>query len=389
MNLPKIYYIANAKMPTPKAHGIQIAKMAEAMIRAGADLKLVVPARHATLQSMKEFYGLGVDVPLVKISVFDTYNYGKLGFALGTLTFMTASFLYLLWKKLIGEKFIIYTIDIDQFSFVFLPLIGKRLFAEIHDAKQWSIPFRILFSKAKGIIVINKIIKKEIIETFGASTDKIIVHPNGIDLQQFDIRLPKEKARNALKMPVNKPIALYSGRFYNWKGLEIILRAAQEIDKETLIYLVGGSEDELKKISGENAIPRNIVCVGAKDYKEMPMWLAASDVLVVLGTKKNDYSYLHTSPMKLMEYMASSRPIVASRTPANLEIVGENEAVFYAPDDHRDLAEKINGILKNPEKFGHLIDGAREKVNSLSWDSRAQSVLNFIEYKTNEQRTKK
>lgn len=389
MNLPKIYYIANAKMPTPKAHGIQTAKMTEAMIRAGADLKLVVPARRATKQSMKEFYGLGVDVPLVKIPVFDTYTYGKLGFALGSFTFMLGSFFYLLWKRLVGEKFIIYTIDIDQFSFIFLPLIGKRLFAEIHDAKRLSIPFKILFSKAEGIVVINKIIKKEIAETFGVSTDKIIAHPNGIDLTQFDIGLRKEEARKVLKMPVNRPIALYSGRFYNWKGLDIILRAAQEIDKEKLIYLVGGSEDEFKKISGANTIPINIICAGAKDYKEMPMWLAAADVLVVLGTEKNDYSYLHTSPMKLMEYMASRRPIVASHTPANLEIVGENEAVFYAPDDHRDLAEKINSVLKNPEKFNYLIDGARRKVNSLSWDARAQSVLNFIESKTNAQRTKK
>lgn len=380
----KIYYIANAKMPTPKAHGIQIAKMAEAMIRAGADLQLVVPARRTTQQSVKEFYGLGVDVPLVKISIFDAYTYGKLGFALGSLTFMLASFFYLLWKKLTGEKFIIYTIDIDQFSFVFLPLIGKRLFAEIHDAKQWSIPFKILFSRANGIVVINKIIKKEIAKIFHTSADKIIVHPNGIDLPQFDIGLQKDKARNALKMPLNKPIALYSGRFYNWKGLEIMLSAAQEIDKEALIYLVGGSEDELKKITGANTIPRNIVCVGAKDYKAMPMWLVAADVLVVLGTKKNDYSYLHTSPMKLMEYMASRRSIVASRTPANLEIVSENEAVFYEPDDYKDFAGKINSVLKNPEKFNHLIDGARRKVNSLSWDARARSVFNFIEPKANE-----
>lgn len=379
----KIYYVANAKMPTPKAHGIQIAKMAEAIIRAGVDLELVVPARRTTAQSMKEFYGLGVDVPWIKIPVFDTYTYGKLGFAFGSLIFMFASFFYLLWKKLAGENFIIYTIDIDQFSFIFLPFIGRPLFAEIHDSKTASLPFKLLFNRANGIIVINGIIKKEIAWIFNISSDKIIVHPNGIDLGQFNATLSQKEARETLKMPINKPIALYSGRFYNWKGLEILLRATKEINTGALIYLVGGSEDELKKISGEGAIPQNLICAGGKDYKEMPLWLAAADVLIVLGTKKNDYSYLHTSPMKLMEYMASRRPIVASRTPANLEIIGEGEAVFYEPDDYKDFAGKINSVLKNPEKFGGFIERASSKAKGLSWDARAKSVLNFIESKTN------
>src|SRR3989338_6447718 len=122
MNKPKIYYVANARMPNEKAHGIQIAKMTEAMVLSGADLKLIAPARKAQKKSMKEFYGLEVDVPLVKIPV----------------------------------------IDMDLFSFLFLPMVGRPLFAEMHDKKPASFPSKILFNRAKGIIAINKIIKQEI-----------------------------------------------------------------------------------------------------------------------------------------------------------------------------------------------------------------------------------
>jgi len=379
MNKPKIYYVANARMPNEKAHGIQIAKMTEAMVLSGADLKLIVPARKASLKNMKEFYGLEVDVPLVKIPVIDTYTYGKLGFVLGSFAFMLASLIYLLWKKLAGEEFVIYVIDMDLFSFLFLPMAGRPLFAEMHDRKPASFPSKILFNCAKGIITINKIIKQEIADTFNVSADKIVVHPNGIDLNQFAITASKEEMRKILNLPIGCRIVLYSGRFYDWKGLEILLEAARLLRKEIFIYCVGGSDGDLKKITGnDKAIPPNLICVGKKDYKEMPLWLRSADTLIVLGTKRNDYSYLHTSPMKLMEYMASGRQIVASRTPANQEIVSEKEAFFYLPDDAGDLARKITEALENPVIAGEKVESAFAKVKELSWKKRADSVLHFI-----------
>ncbi|KKT40197.1 hypothetical protein A2W54_00820 [Candidatus Giovannonibacteria bacterium RIFCSPHIGHO2_02_43_13] len=379
MNKPKIYYVANARMPNEKAHGIQIAKMTEAMVLSGADLKLIVPARKAQKKSMKEFYGLEVDVPLVKIPVIDTYTYGKLGFALGSFAFMLASLIYLLWKKLAGEKFIIYVIDMDLFSFLFLPMVGRPLFAEMHDKKPASFPSKILFNRAKGIIAINKIIKQEIADTFNVSADKIIVHPNGIDLNQFAIIASSEEARKILNLPPDRRVALYSGRFYDWKGIEILLEAARLMRKEIFIYCVGGSDGDLKEIIGnDKAIPPNLICVGKKDYKEMPLWLRSADTLIVLGTKRNDYSYFHTSPMKLMEYMASGRPIIASRTPANQEIVSEKETFFYLPDDAGDLARKITEALKNLVIAGEKVESASAKVKELSWKKRADSVLHFI-----------
>src|SRR3989344_2435673 len=64
----KIYYIANARMPTEKAHGIQIAKMSEALRAAGADVTLVVP-RRGSGGSLKNVYNLAADIPVVRIPV--------------------------------------------------------------------------------------------------------------------------------------------------------------------------------------------------------------------------------------------------------------------------------------------------------------------------------
>ena len=154
----KIYYIANARMPTEKAHGIQLAKMCEAFVNGGADLELVLPNRRNVGKSIEEFYGLKHKIPVRKLSVIDIYNSGRLGFIAGSLSFMAASFLFLLKRRLTGEKMILYTIDMDNFSYLWLPLLFTPFFIELHNVKVRNFRNNFCLKHAQGIIVINNIL---------------------------------------------------------------------------------------------------------------------------------------------------------------------------------------------------------------------------------------
>ena len=66
----KMYYVANFYMPFGKAYGIQLAKMCEALIEEGVDLTLVVPSR-GPQGSLREFYGLRVDIPTIWLPTLD------------------------------------------------------------------------------------------------------------------------------------------------------------------------------------------------------------------------------------------------------------------------------------------------------------------------------
>lgn len=376
----KIYYIANAKIPSEKAHGIQLAKMCEAFIEQGIDLELVAPFRKSPPQSLQKFYGLSCHIPLKKLPVLDIYSWGRLGFVIASFSFMLSSYLYL-WKKAKKESGIIYTTDLDQFSFSLIPLAGMLYFAEIHDAKPRRISFSFFFKHIQGIAVINELIKKEIIRVYGVPEEKIVIRPNGIDLRQFEGSIEREAARERLGLLKDVKIAMYLGKFYPWKGLEVLPSVAEK-ERKTLFYLVGGTSEEFIKVIGKSILPQNLIFVGGRPYKEMPFWLAAADVFLALGTRNNEYSYAYTSPMKLFEYMASRRPIVASRTPANRQIVSEDEAIFYEPDDFFDLAEKIHYVLENSDKLYSKVDSAYLKVQSFSWDKRAESILKFITKQT-------
>jgi len=374
----KIYYIANFRMPTEKAHGIQIAKMCEAFIEEGVDLTLVVPNRRNNKKSLKDYYNLRVEVNAKYLPVIDLYIYGRLGYLISTFTFSLSYIFFLLKKKICGEKFIIYTVDADNYSLssIGLILLNVPIFSEMHTSKLRSIPQSILFKKIYGIIAINKIIVEELKSNFPKSKVKYIVESNGVDLSDFGEKFNKEESREKLGIPQNIPIVLYSGRFFEWKGLEILAKSAKETPSIRW-QSVGGAKEDFSRLVKE-PLSDNIFFAGNRPFSEMPLWISASDILIVLGTKRDIQSYRYTSPMKLFEYLAGGRIIVASKTPAILEIVNDKEVLFYEPDNSEDLVRVINLALEQKDKLKSLIEESKKHAVKVSWGARAGRIIEFI-----------
>lgn len=371
----KIYYIANARMPTEKGHGIQIAKMCEAFIEAGIDLTLVVPRRVTDPRSVREYYGLRVDVPLVRLPALDWYTGGHVGYLLSSVSFMLSYFYFVWCKRRSGEQCILYTVDTDNYSSSALAFFNLPLFSEMHGAKLRTPAQRILFRRVCGIIAINKIIVKELKERFPRSRTHYIVEPNGIDLSEF-IDIDKRDARTRLGLPQDIPIALYLGRFFDWKGLEILPQAATQTPSVRW-QLVGGSAEDFKKLV-KGPLPANFFFAGGCPYNERTLWFAAADALIVLGTARDIQSYRYTSPMRLFEYLATGRPIIASHTPAIREIVSEKQVLFYEPDNVQDLARVVQYAVTHSAELASRIEAAKRMATASSWRARAEHIVQFI-----------
>lgn len=372
----KIYYIANARMPNEKAHGIQIAKMCEAFIEEGSDLTLVVPRRGMS-QSLREFYHLRVEVPVVRLPAINLYNYESIGYFISSLSFMLTSLVFLWGRKLHGEQFIVYTIDLDNYSSSALPLAGMPLFIEMHGGKPDTFAQRFLFRHLRGVFAINTLIIDEFKQKFPRAHAHYLSEPNGVDASLFASH-DQSKARTKLNLPQDKKIALYTGRFFDWKGLEIIPKAA-ELTLDVEWYVVGGTREEFCVVTHETSVPENVHFMGSCEQSEIPWWLAAADVLIVLGTKRDQQSYFYTSPMKLFEYLLSERAIVASDTPAIRQIVSEREVLLYQPDNAESLAFKVREAVSPTESSHKKVTMAREKGEAHSWKNRAKRILSSIE----------
>jgi glycosyltransferase involved in cell wall biosynthesis len=368
----RLYYIANARMPSEKAHGIQIAKMCEAFIEQGVDVVLILPSRKNKVKSIKDFYGLRREVKTVMLFSFDWYDRGRVGYAVSTLSFMFSYLAYLSTHLRRGD--VVYTVDLDHFAYGAIPFLNAPYFSEMHGGKPTTSLHRNLFKKAAGIIATNDITKEQLKKEFSLPEERIIVEPNGVDFTAFS-PLDKQQARQKLSLPSDLKLALYVGRFFDWKGLEILPDAAKKLPSDITIGLVGGSAEEFSRVTERKS--EGLVFYGEKLYAQMPDWIAAADVLLVLGTKRDEQSWQYTSPMKVFEYMACKRPIVASKTPALQNILSNDECYFYEPDDAGALAEAIVKATESDD--ASRAEGAYEKVRQYSWELRAKRILGFIQ----------
>lgn len=363
--IKKIFYIAHCRFPNEKAHSLQIAKMCEAFRKAEVPVELIVPQKRGQIEEdTLVFYNLKRQFKITRLWTVDIVSASALGFFISSFVFGLSAFFYL-WSR--RDKGVLYSIDLDPLSFVGILFLRRPVFFEMHGPKKRTFLNRFLFRRVSGVLAVNKLVKTDLIVNFPWLKDKIVVCPNGVDLEE-DTEIDKTAARQKLGIPVEARVIVYTGSLQGWKGVETIIEVGRRLPKIDF-YFVGGS--------GEVPLG-NFHFMGFRKHQEMPLWHAAADLLLVTGTRKDRYSYHHTSPMKLFEYLAAKRPIVASRTPAIEQVVSDQEVFFHEPDDAADLSKTINQVFAEPETVLQKIELAYRKARQYSWANRTKIILNFI-----------
>lgn len=369
----KLIYIANLRIPTMRAHGIQVMKMAEALAKQGIEVELLIPRRLFEVGNDPFRYHQVQKIFRVrKIINLDTLQLplGKIGALITTITFLLAAKFYLLFKK----YDVLYTRE---------PLVGlffRNFILEIHHLpKQISFLYEYFLKKARLIVVITNSLKKELIGS-DIPENKILVLPDSVDLLEFDKDISKEEARKKLDLPIDKKIVVYTGSFsiYNWKGLNTLLEAAKQFLNEYLLVCVGAHNDEEMNQLKKQYPFNNILLKYYVPHQSVFWYLKAADVLVLPNKAGDKISELHTSPLKLFEYMASRRPIVSSDLLSLREILTEKEALFFEAGNPKDLARAVREISQNQELADQLSQNAYLKVKDYTWSKRAEKIINAI-----------
>ncbi|RJQ31650.1 glycosyltransferase [Candidatus Parcubacteria bacterium] len=379
----KIIYLANARIPTEKAHGVQIMKMCEAFKNVGADIELVVAKRKENqLENFDPFdyYGIKNRFSIKKLWLLDIVAMGRSFKGLSVLvqntSFALSSFVYLL----ANDADIIYSRD--EFSLFLISLFKKNVFLELHTFPNSKLfLYKFLFRRTKKIIVITEYLKGLLIKKLNIDPVKIQINSDGIDLQQFSVDLSKMECRNKLHLPRNKNIIIYCGQLFKWKGVYILSETLKFLTDDDLIVFVGGMEydvDRLKDFIKDKNL-KNILLLGHKQPTEIPFYLKAADVAVLPNSAQSDISKFYTSPMKLFEYMAAKIPIVASDLPSIREILNKSNSVLVRPDDPESLASGIKKALAGRELTSKKVFQAYNDVQKYTWEKRAGRILTFIE----------
>lgn len=213
---------------------------------------------------------------------------------------------------------------------------------------------------------------KERYAHLGIQKEKVLVQPDAVDVDIFG----KTDEDNTL-YEGDGPHLVYSGHLYDYKGIPTLIDCAKLLP-DCSFHLVGGHDEDIqsvrKRLDAENIY--NIKLHGYVEYSQLAKYLHNADILLHPYSAKHSTSS-STSPMKLGEYMLSSKPIVATDIQGLRNWVSDEHVEYVAPDNPAAFAEGIRNVLEDPNKNRKRTRLAKELAQGWSFESRARNILTF------------
>jgi glycosyltransferase involved in cell wall biosynthesis len=263
----------------------------------------------------------------------------------------------------------------------FAPAVGEDLPTMLSNAagltpakrRRLEARERLVWARADGYMTITAALAREQERRFGPRPGVAVV-PDGA-------RIPDE-ADAGLRRDAGGPVVGYAGHLYPWKGPDVLVAALGRLPGVRGL-IVGGlaGEPDLDRIraQAEREAPGRVTFAGQVDPPRVPGLLRQADVLVLPNTPGR-VSASYTSPLKLFEYMASGRPIVASDLPALREILRPDvNAVLVEAGSPDALAAGLSRVLGDAGLAARLAAQAREDVRDWTWDRRAERIEALLE----------
>lgn len=210
----------------------------------------------------------------------------------------------------------------------------------------------------------------------GVDEDRIFHVPVGADLKEFNPGISGDRIRNLYG--INSPLVLYLGQLHGGQYVKLFIKAAKIILNKGIAanFMVvgdGARAQELKQYAKSINLDNRIIFTGAVESKEVPEYIRACDVAVACF--EDNLVTRCKSPLKIAEYLASGKPIVASNVGEVQDMVG-NAGILVEPGKSGLLAEKIKLLLSDKSLREHLGKKARKKAEDMyNWGKSSESLL--------------
>lgn len=368
----KILYIANVRLPTDNAHGLQIMKTCEALANAGASVTLLHPWRINTIKADPfDFYKVKRNFRLVTVPSPDTLAFGAIGFWFQNAVFGLGVFVWLLFLK----YDVVYSRD--ELPLYCATFVARNTVWESHTGRYNGLIKRLLIRISKLVTITRA--GAAFYEEKGVSPLKILTAHDAVSLEDFSQPQDSQESRKRLSLPADMKIVLYIGKLEGWKGVETLCAAAGQMPDDVRVAVVGGESGEIAEL--KKKYPK-VTFLGWRPYSELADNQAAADVLILPNSATSEISARFTSPLKLFTYMASGKPIVASDLESLREVLDETSAYWFKPDDAGDLALKIEYALAHVQESAEKARIAATEVVGYTWEARGKAILAHLQKTT-------
>lgn len=367
----KLLYLANIRLPSERAHAVQIAHMCQAFSENGADVTLVTNKRtSATKQELDKWFGTPTKFSVRRISQGIFIPSSGLAFVLSEL-FFSLNFLLTIRK---GAYDILYSRSEWTICFLsfFIPL--QKLVWESHEAK-FNFAAKFILKKGVRCVCISEGIS-EVYKQKGVLEAQILIAHDGIDDSFFNVEMTNLQSREQLDIPSAKKIVMYIGGFDQWKGVETFFEAGGLLP-DLLFVAIGGKKDQIDLYRSKYP---HMVFLGQLPYRDLKHNQKAADVLVIPNTAKNNLSASFTSPLKLFAHMTSKVPLIVSDIPSIRSVLSEEHAYFFEADNATLLAQAVREVINDAPAAQSRALEAYGLSKNYSWNRRAGHIMQFIKH---------
>ena len=373
----RIACITTSVIPSKSANSIQAMKVVHAYRELGHDIRLWVPDfGQAEWPQVAEIYGI------------------KEEFEIRWLPFRPIANRYdFCWKSvrkaLDWKADAIYTWSLQ--AAVFAALQKIPIVIELHDFPMGFLGPKLfkLFIALRGeklVLTTTQALADGLEAAYGFKfkPQMLQIAPNGTEPLRYSGLPSPEKSREKLGLK-NVFTVGFTGHFYAGRGADLLLDLAKNLPEINFLW-VGGREKDIAPWRDRllNIEIRNVNLTGFIPNRELPLYQSAAEILLMPYSKKISGSSGGSierviNPMKMFDYLAAGRAIIASDIPVFHEVLDNNIAEFCKPEKSSDWVDKIRALKADPERLNALGLAARKAALKYSWKNRAQETICRLE----------
>ncbi len=236
--------------------------------------------------------------------------------------------------------------------------------------------------KSSHVITINRKLNKTAVE-LGANPHKLSIIGAGINLKQFNYQQHNGyKIRRYYNIANEDIVLFFMGYLYNFSGLkELALELGENKEKYPNIKLMitgdGEALEALKIIQNKYDLQDQLILTGRQKYSIMPDIIGASDICI-LPSYKDEVVMQDIVPIKLYEYMAMKKPIIATKLPGLVAEFGENNGIVYI-NKPEEVLDVVTSTFKNKRDIINIGSQGYNFVKNNDWKSLTLKFEGILE----------
>ncbi|MHB8626587.1 MAG: glycosyltransferase family 4 protein [Aggregatilineales bacterium] len=231
--------------------------------------------------------------------------------------------------------------------------------------------------RARLLVAVSASIRHYLIAE-GLAESKIITVENGIDARLFGVNADQRQRRKQLNIPDDALVIVFVGSFQRYHQVDLLLEAFARLQtaQPTHLLLVGDGQcsAECKMIAQRLGLTNRTTFTGSVPYQDVASYIVAGDIAIMPAT--NDYG----NPMKVYEYLAMGKALIAPDQPTITEIVtnGKN-AYLFAREDVGAMTTALKTLIEEPMLRQELGTQAGWLAAECTWEKRAAILSDALQ----------